>query len=126
MNLLLDTHTLIWFLLGNRRLSQAARRAIENTKNRALVSSVSGYEIAIKCMQGKIDFTVSNTLSTALRGARFDELPVSMAHAIAAGQLAGPHRDPWDRLLMAQSRAEDLTLVTGDSTIASYGVKTLW
>jgi PIN domain nuclease of toxin-antitoxin system len=126
VNLLLDTHALIWFLLGKKQLSPAARRAIESSKNCVLISAVSGYEIAIKCMQGKMDFAILETLAVALREARFDDLPVTMTHAIAAGELAGPHRDPWDRLLMAQARIESLTIVTTDAEFASYGVKTLW
>jgi PIN domain nuclease of toxin-antitoxin system len=124
--LLLDTHALVWFLLGKKRLSAAARKAIENSRNSVVVSAVSGYEMAIKCMQGKIDFAVLDTLSAALRDARFGDLPVTMTHAIAAGELAGPHRDPWDRLLMAQARIESLTIVTTDAEFEAYGVKTLW
>ena len=126
MRLLLDSHALIWFLLGKKQISGAARRAIENSRNNVFVSAASGYEIAIKCMQGKIDFAVLDTLSLALRDARFTDLPVTITHAIGAGELAGPHRDPWDRLLIAQARIESLTIVTTDPEFEAYGVKTLW
>jgi PIN domain nuclease of toxin-antitoxin system len=124
--LLADTHALIWFFLANRRLSHAARRAIENPKNEIFVSAVSGYELALKSSRGLIASIVINDLSYALRLARFEELQLKLVHMIAAGELPGPHSDPWDRILMAQAKAEDLVVVTRDSVFEDYGLRTLW
>ncbi|MGH6877862.1 MAG: type II toxin-antitoxin system VapC family toxin [Rhizomicrobium sp.] len=124
--MLLDTHSLLWFLAGHRRLSQSARRVAENSGNVVFASAVSGYELAYKRVRGLLDFEIVDELSKYVQKARLIELPVTMDHMIAAGQLPWAHRDPWDRILAAQARIELLTIVTTDSEYESYGVKTLW
>lgn len=124
--LLLDTHALIWFLTGNPRLSPDARAAIEDPDTLVLASAASGYEIANKTRLGKLAFPAVEELPAILRKARIAVHPVALAHASAAGRLPGPHRDPWDRILMAQALADGLTVVTLDPVFAEYGVPVLW
>lgn len=126
MRLLLDTHALIWWLTDNPKLSNTARQALAAPSNAAYVSSCSGYEIAYKHQLGKLAFPLPFPLVDLVRRARFAPLPITVEHAEAAGRLPGPHRDPWDRLLIAQARVEALTLVTLDPVFAGYGVQTLW
>jgi PIN domain nuclease of toxin-antitoxin system len=123
---LLDTHSLLWFLAGHPSLSHKARRAAENPGNTVFASAVSGYELAYKRMRGLLDFEIVDELAEFLHRARLVEMPVTMTHTIAAAELPGLHRDPWDRILVAQARIESLTIVTIDSRLESYGVKTLW
>ncbi len=126
MRLLLDTHSLLWFLAGHRRLSHRARRAAESPANAVYISAVSGYELAYKRMRGQLDFAIVDELSEYVQRARLIELPVTLAHTVAAGELPWLHRDPWDRVLVAQARSESLTIVTTDPEFEAYGVKTLW
>lgn len=126
MRLLLDTHALLWFLSGHRRLSHKARRAAENPANTVYMSAVSGYELAYKRMRGLLDFAIIDELSEYVRNARLTELHVTLAHTVTAGELPWVHRDPWDRVLVAQARIESLTIVTADPQFEAYGVKTLW
>lgn len=126
MRVLLDTHALVWFLAGSLSLSQRARAAIEDPDNEVFVSPVSGYEVAGKARLGKLDRRMSDEMLDMVRAARLAALPVTLAHMHRAGTLPGPHRDPWDRILMAQALLEELTLVTIDPVFADYGVPTLW
>jgi PIN domain nuclease of toxin-antitoxin system len=122
MRLLLDTHALIWWLTDHPRLSRAARSAIAEPDNAVFASAASGYEIANKQRLGRI----AQELPGALRRARIPVLRLHLEHTIAAGLLAGPHRDPWNRLIMAQAMVDDLTIVTIDPVFADYAVPTLW
>jgi PIN domain nuclease of toxin-antitoxin system len=126
VKLLLDTHAVIWFLSGDDRLSNRARQAVENRDNGCLVSAVAGYEIAYKNQRGLLDFPPIGELPTQIRRAGLVTLAIDIAHAVRAGMLPGPHRDPWDRMLMAQAEIEGCTLVTLDPVFADYGVRTLW
>jgi PIN domain nuclease of toxin-antitoxin system len=126
MRLLLDTHALIWFLSGNSRLSSAARAAIEDSENIILASAVSGYEIAYKRRQGRLPAEISRELPQALRKASISAHPITLEAAIEAGELPGPHRDPWDRLLIAQARLEGLSVVSVDPVFRQYGVSVVW
>lgn len=128
MNLLLDTHTLLWWLLDDPRLPDVARRAISPANRRVLVSSASAWEIATKHRLGKLPEIgeIVETLPRYLRQERFEVLPIDFGHALLAGQLPGPHRDPFDRMLIAQARKENLHVVTGDAVFAKYGVKVIW
>lgn len=126
MKLLLDTHALIWWIIDSPRLSQAARSAIAEPRNAVLASVVSGYEIAYKQRLGKLPAEIPEDLPSALRDARIRTQQLSLDHAIAAGQLPGPHRDPWDRLIMAQAMAGGLTVVTTDAVFRDYGVPVCW
>lgn len=122
MNLLLDTHVLLWSLLDSPRLSAKARETISGA---ALVyaSAVSAWEIAIKRALGKL--VCPEDLEGALRDTQFLALPVTVGHAIAAGALPRHHDDPFDRMLVAQAKMESLTLVTRDERLKDYGVRVM-
>jgi PIN domain nuclease of toxin-antitoxin system len=126
VTLLLDTHALIWFLTGSERLSPRARDAIEDSANVVLASSAAAYEIGVKQRLGRLPRPVVKELPRFMRRARIAEHPIGFDHAIAASQLPGPHRDPWDRIMMAQALADGLTVVTLDPIFAEYGVPVLW
>lgn len=128
MKVLLDTHALLWWLLDEPEMSNQARAIIADPGNEILVSSASAWEIATKFRLGKIPHigNLVQTLPEVLQKARMDVLPVSLAHALAAGNLPGPHRDPFDRMLIAQSRIEDLPFVTKDPVFKEYLPNILW
>jgi PIN domain nuclease of toxin-antitoxin system len=126
MRLLLDTHALIWWLADRPRLSRTARSAIADPDNTVLASAATGYEIANKQRLGKLSGRLAQDLPSALREARIPVLGLSLEHTIAAGLLPGPHRDPWDRLIMAQALAEDLKVVTIDPVFGDYAVPVWW
>ncbi len=90
------------------------------------VSSCSGYEIAYKHQRGRLAVALPHPLAGLVRRQRFAALPITLEHAEAAGRLPGPHRDPWDRLLIVQAQIEALSIVTVDPVFASYGVPVLW
>lgn len=119
MNLLLDTHVLIWWDAGVE-LSPEAIDAIQGARQ-VFVSAASAWEIAIKAELGKI--RSSRTVAEACEAAGFEELPVTFAHAAAMRRLKRVHRDPFDRLLVAQARVEGLTVATRDTVFARYGVR---
>ena len=118
MRLLLDTHVVIWWDAG-QRLSAAANKAIRDA-DQVYVSAASAWEIAIKTALGKISSTRSLAEATGESG--FDELPVTFAHAAQLAVLPLIHRDPFDRMLVAQSMVEGVTLVTRDPALQQYGV----
>ena len=120
---LLDTHVLLWALAEPAKLSRAARVALEDARNEVFVSVVSGWEIAIKRALGKLD--APDDLEAAFRMQGFDPLLMTFHHAAQAGGLPPHHGDPFDRMLVAQAQAEGLVLVTRDSNIPLYGVRTL-
>ncbi len=126
MTLLLDTHALIWFLTGSERLSRRARDAIEDPRNTVVASAAAAYEVGVKQRLGRLPQPVVKELPRFLRRARIAEHPIAFDHAIAASRLPGPHRDPWDRLMIAQALADGLTVVTLDPVFAEYGVAVLW
>ncbi len=128
MNLLLDTHTLLWWLFNDERLSARARTLIAAPGNEVVVSSASAWEIATKHRLGKLPKAgdVPTRLSFYLRKARIATLPITIEHAVAAGALPGPHRDPFDRMLIAQSRLEKMPVVTVDPVFRDYGARTCW
>ena len=122
MTLLLDAHAFLWWVFEDRRLSTEAHAAIAD--NQCLVSAVTVWEIAIKRATGKL--AAPEDLVGALARERFEELPVTAAHGEAAGALPPHHRDPFDRMLVAQAKAERLTVVTVDPAFAAYGVPVVW
>lgn len=123
MNLLLDTHVLLWWLEDNPTLSRAPRAALSDGNNAVFVSAASAWEIAIKKTLGKL--VAPDNLEAALQANAFQELPIGIVHALAAGALPGHHSDPFDRMLVAQALHENLTLVTRDKNIAQYRVPIL-
>ena len=121
MNLLLDTHTLIWVFDRNPTLSEAAFKAIADGRNEVFVSAVTAWEIAIKRGLKKLD--LQGDFHHGLERYRFTPLSISTEHALAVEQLPPHHADPFDRLLIAQARLEQLTLVTRDERFREYGIK---
>lgn len=121
MRLLLDTHLLLWAAASSKRLPRAARALIENAANEVYFSAASIWEIAIKSSLGRKDFRIDLVaLQIALPEMGLVELPVTATHAVGITKLPPIHRDPFDRLLIAQSIAEPLALLTNDSLLARY------
>jgi PIN domain nuclease of toxin-antitoxin system len=123
MNLLLDTHVLIWVFSDDARLSTRARSAITNPDSLVFVSSATAWEIAIKRALGKL--RVPTNYQEGLRRYRFTPLDISTEHALAVERLPDHHSDPFDRLLVAQARLERLALVTADRRIQAYDVRVI-
>jgi len=122
VRLLLDTHLLLWAAASSRRLSREARALVEDSANEVYYSAASIWEIAIKGALGRRDFRVAlPALLEALPRMGLAELPVTGAHAERVAALPPVHRDPFDRMLVAQSIAEPLTLLTNDALLARYG-----
>jgi PIN domain nuclease of toxin-antitoxin system len=121
LRLLLDTHALIWWDEGDG-LTQNAVSAIQSA-DQVYVSAASGWEIALKASLGRL--SPSRTVTAAVAESGFEELPVRLIHADALRDLPWHHRDPFDRILVAQARVEGLTLVTRDRVLKRYGVKVL-
>ncbi|WP_425991756.1 type II toxin-antitoxin system VapC family toxin [Brevundimonas sp. TWP2-3-2] len=128
MRLLLDTHALLWWLAGDENLSSEARRAVGDETTTVIVSAVCAYEIALKHRLGKLPDAslVVQTFEATLERQGFDSLPISIPHALRAGRLPLTHRDPFDRLLIAQALIDDLTLVSNERRFDDFGVKRLW
>ena len=128
LEILLDTHTLLWWVHQPASLTQRAGDLNGDGDNRIFVSPVSAIEIATKSRKGKLEFdsplASEFTAQTALEG--FTQLPISAEHAQLAGSFDSPHKDPWDRLLAAQARLERMILVTIDARMADFGIDTLW
>lgn len=120
MNLLLDTHVLLWWLDDPKRLSEAARDKIRDDANIVYVSAAMVWEIIIKQALGKLD--APDNLEEVLRECRFTPLPITVAHAMAVGSLPMHHRDPFDRMLVAQAHTEGMTVVTRDPKVLQYTV----
>lgn len=128
MRLLLDTHALLWWLDGDRRLSLKARRAMGSPSNTVLVSAASAWEITTKARLGKLpgatDVAADVVACVASQG--FVPLDITLLHAQRAGSLASPHRDPFDRMLVAQCQIEDVAIVTDDEVFAGFEVRRFW
>jgi len=119
MQLLLDTHILLWWVMADRRLSKSLATALTSTENEVAVSAASIWEIAIKRTLGRIEID-PNELVASLTADGFVELPVRSTHALKVGSLPRHHDDPFDRILIAQSIAEGRRLVTRDKWILAY------
>ena len=128
MDLLLDTHAFLWWLAGDEALSMPARTAVGDARNTVFVSAATAWEIATKVRIGKLPgaATIAAGLADVVAGQGFVRLPVSFAHGQAAGALPGPHKDPFDRMLIAQALRDHASLVTMDPQIARYPVTTIW
>ena len=126
--LLLDTHALLWFLSGSTRLSSTARSLIEDPSHRVLVSIASCWEIAIKAGQGKMNFTESSRtlLERELPLNDLELLPISLDHATAVEALPLHHKDPFDRLLIAQAIVEGLPILSVDAAFDAYPIRRIW
>ena len=121
MRLLLDTHVVLWWLADDRRLTAEHRVLIADASNVVLVSAMTIAEIAIKTSLGKLE--APDDLLPTLETGGFDELPFESRHADLLRKLPWHHRDPFDRMLIAQAIAEQLTVLTADPHFAAYGIE---
>lgn len=128
MPVLLDTHAFLWWLADSGRLSGAARELIADEVNDILVSAASAWEIATKFRIGKLPGCEAVAVDVAghIAGQGFLELAIDVADAECAGRLPGPHRDPFDRMLAAQSLARDVPIVSVDPVLDGFGVSRIW
>jgi PIN domain nuclease of toxin-antitoxin system len=129
VRLLLDTHAFLWWVFADPKLSRAARTAIsDEAQNSVFVSAASAWEIATKYRIGKLPDArvVAEDVSGAIAAEGFNPIAVSVLHAERAGSLVGHHRDPFDRMLVAQAISEDLVLLSNERAFEAYGVKRLW
>ena len=122
MSLLLDTHAFLWWV-GGARLDSVASSRIADPDTLVAVSAASAWEIAIKRSTGKLRFDGDVAAEVTANG--FEPLPIGLDHAVRAGALPAHHRDPFDRMLVAQAQAEGLTLVTRDTRLRDYDVEIL-
>jgi PIN domain nuclease of toxin-antitoxin system len=121
VKLLLDTHLLLWAASEPKRLPKAARALIEDAENELLFSAASVWEITIKCSLGRKDFQVdARILRRGLLDNGYIELPITGEHAVNVDHLPSIHRDPFDRILVAQATVEGITLVTNDRKLLEY------
>lgn len=123
MRLLLDTHVLLWWLADDPTLDSSAAEAIADSDSAVFVSAATAWEIAIKQTLGKLD--APSDLERQLELNRFEPLSITVGHAYAAGTLPRHHDDPFDRMLVAQAIADQLTIATRDPRLVAYGVATL-
>ncbi len=128
MRTLLDTHALLWWVADSRRLPEAAYRAIADEANEKLVSAASAWEIATKHRLGKLPGADAFALDIpgAIAHQGFEPLPITVEDATRAGALPGPLRDPFDRILIAQTLARNLVLISTERHFDRYGVRRLW
>jgi PIN domain nuclease of toxin-antitoxin system len=128
VRLLLDTHTLLWWLDGDRRLSRKARALVGDEDNLVLVSAASAWEITAKARLGKLPgaLDVAADVAGCVASQGFTALDITILHAQRAGRLPGEHRDPFDRMLAAQAQLEDLPIVSDDEVFDGYGVNRVW
>jgi PIN domain nuclease of toxin-antitoxin system len=128
MRFLLDTHTLLWCFNASPSLTVRARRLIENGSNEILVSAASAWEIATKVRLGKLATgeELIGDFDRYLARLGFEGLPISLQHAVRAGRLPGDHRDPFDRMIIAQAEAEDLAIISNDRIFDTYHIRRVW
>jgi PIN domain nuclease of toxin-antitoxin system len=127
MNVLLDTHVLLWWLKDTRRLGPAARHLIRSPGTSIWVSAASIWEISIKAALGRLELRepFTEVMPRELERQGFRPLPITFQHALAVRNLPLHHADPFDRMLITQAQCEDLTLVTSDSRIGDYDIRTI-
>jgi PIN domain nuclease of toxin-antitoxin system len=125
---LLDTHTLIWWMTNDSHLSKAAHALVEDLNNTSMVSAVSAWEIATKFRLGRLPAAavLVQDFVADLEQQKIQILSVSAEHGIRAGSLPGPHKDPFDRMLIAQALSENVPIVSNDRALDGYGVRRLW
>lgn len=124
---LLDTHALVWWFEAKENLSRKAKEIIEEPKTTVFVSAASGWELAIKTQIGKFKSAeLVQGLEREIEKEGFIELPISMEHALLAGSLDSPHKDPFDRLLIAQAQVEEVPIVSNDKVFDGFPVRRLW
>jgi PIN domain nuclease of toxin-antitoxin system len=128
MRVLLDTHALIWWLSGDKQLPLRVRRTIAEEDNEIFVSAASAWEVATKFRIGKLPGAgpLSVDFAREIRQQGFVALPISIEHAQVAGALVGAHRDPFDRMLIAQAREEKMALISNELAFDAFGVQRIW
>lgn len=128
MRFLLDTHALIWFVAGSEHLPSAVRGVIEDEHNAVHVSAVSAMEVTTKFRLGKLPSAalLANDFERIVAERGFVPLPITVGHAERAGALPIPHKDPFDRLLIAQAMIEEMTLISNETLFSGFGVGRLW
>jgi PIN domain nuclease of toxin-antitoxin system len=128
MRALLDTHAFLWWILDDERMSARARSTIEDMRNELLLSAASGFEISVKASLGKLELPADPVrfVTEQLGINRIGTLPVSMSHALAVSVLPMHHRDPFDRLIIAQARVEGLPVITTDGQLGRYDIEIIW
>ncbi len=128
MNLLLDTHSFLWFISGNKFLSKTARALIEDANNQPLLSIASLWEMAIKTSLGKLSLArpFDQLIPEQMRHNGVDALTITFDHIAAIVELPFHHRDPFDRLLIAQALVEQIPVVSADPVFDAYAVERLW
>lgn len=128
LRLLLDTHALIWWLAGDDALSSRAQEAISDEANSIAVSAASAMEVATKYRIGKLPNAalLARDFEAIVADQGFDELPITVHHARVAGEMKIAHKDPFDRLLIAQAQAEDMVLVSNETLFDDFAVNLLW
>jgi PIN domain nuclease of toxin-antitoxin system len=124
LRLLPDTHAALWLLMGDERLGRRAERLLRDASNEVLLSAAVVWEVSVKRSLGKLD--APEGFADLLLDAGAAPLAVSLAHAEAVAELPWHHRDPFDRLLVAQAELEQAVLVTGDERLQAYGVRVAW
>jgi PIN domain nuclease of toxin-antitoxin system len=128
MKVLLDTHTFLWWVADDPQISVTAKNIIANPDNDIYLSVVSAWEIIIKVGTGKLSLSEPPEIyiPTRIASNQFEILPVQISHILEIHSLPNFHKDPFDRLLIAQSLVENFSLITVDSAIAQYPVQTIW
>lgn len=127
MRVLLDSNALVWWFSSDRRLSAKANSIIRDPRNEIVVSAASAWELAIKDNLGKLPMRgLLERLPSDLEQSGFTVLPICLNHGVRAGALPMHHKDPFDRMLVAQAQAENLAIVSSDPMFGHYGVRRLW
>ena len=128
MQALFDTHALIWWFSDDSLLPPTVREIIADTDNTQLVSAASAWELAIKYRLGKLRKVADlvSDFSGRIEREGFQLLPISAEHGIRAGMLPGMHKDPFDRMLIAQAQAENVPIISNEMVFENYGVRRLW
>jgi len=128
LRVLLDTHSLLWLVTNDSRLSDTAVNTFLDTDNELLCSAVVGFEIAVKYSLGKLELAEPprTFIDNRIRNNALTPLPITMAHAARVTDSPSHHRDPFDRLLIAQALEEDVPLLSADEVFSTYGIRRLW
>ena len=122
----LDTHSLIWFLNGDKQLSKPARAAIEKVSNNKYISIASLWKMAIKISLKKLEFAAFPDLANMIAENGFEILPITFEHTLKVAELEFIHGDPFDRILIAQCIVEQLAIISKDSNIEKYPIEVIW
>ncbi|MGC1779420.1 MAG: type II toxin-antitoxin system VapC family toxin [Xanthobacteraceae bacterium] len=128
MKILFDSHALVWYLRGDKRLSSKAREIADNLESEVFISAVCAWEIASKVNRGRWPEAaqIANSLQEVTLAQAFRALPITIEHARVAGFLSARHHDPFDRMLAAQSQIEGMPLVTADPAFRLFGTSVIW